>query len=215
MSRPLLLTRPEYDLPTNYLSHWSEPVIKLAKQKGLRTIDLAGNKANKADFTGRVKKTDPSFIFLNGHGSETAVEGQDGEVLVSVGDNENLLRGRIVFARSCSSAKILGPRGISAGALAFIGYEEPFTFMIDLQVSTRPRSDKTAELFLGPSNQVATTLIKGHTSGEADKRAKQGFRRNIRKLLTSETTKEDSSALRFLLWNANHQVCLGDPDASL
>lgn len=214
MNQLLLLTRPNYDPATNYLFHWSEPVIKLAKQKSLRTMDLAGDKANRADFTGRVKKTDPSFIFLNGHGGETIVEGQDGEVLVSAGDNENLLRGRIVFARSCSSAKILGPKSISSGALAFIGYEEPFAFMIDLQASTRPRSDETAKLFLEPSNQVATTLIKGHTSGEADRRAKQTFRRNIRKLLTSETTGDDSSALRFLLWDVNHQVCLGDSDAA-
>lgn len=215
MSRSLLLTRPNHDLPTTYLFHWSEPVIKLAKQKRLKTTDLASKKANRADFTGRVEKTDPSFIFLNGHGGEAVVMGQDNEVLVSVGDNEDLLEGRIIFARSCSSAKKLGPRSVSAGAFAFIGYREPFAFMIDLQTSTRPLRDETARLFLEPSNQVATTLIKGHTSEEADKRAKQSFGRNIRKLLTSKTTKGDSSALRFLLWDMNHQVCLGDPDATL
>lgn len=215
MNQLLLLTRPNYDPATNYLFHWSEQVIKLAKQKALRTIDLVGGKANRAGFTSRVKKTDPSFIFFNGHGSETTVEGQDGEVLVSAGDNEHLLEGKIIFARSCSSAKGLGPRSVSVGARAFIGYEEPFVFMIDSKVSTRPRSDETARLFLEPSNQVATTLIKGHTSEEADRRAKQAFRRNIRKLLTSETTEDDSSALRFLLWDMNHQICLGNPGATL
>lgn len=214
MNQLLLLTRPNYDSATNYLFHWSEPVIKLAKEKALRTIDLVGGKANRADFIGRVKKTDPSFVFLNGHGGETAVMGQDSEILVSVGDNEDLLKGKIIFARSCSSAKGLGPRSVSVGARAFIGYEEPFVFMIDSKVSTRPRSDETAKLFLDPSNQVATTLIKGHTSGEADKRAKQAFRRNIKKLLTSEATEDDSSALRFLLWDVNHQVCLGDSDVT-
>lgn len=215
MSRPLLLTRPNYDQPTNYLFHWSGLIIRLAEQKALKTIDLAGKKANRVDFTGRVEKTNPSFVFLNGHGSKAAVMGQDDEVLVSTGDNETLLKGRVIFARSCSSAKELGPRSISAGVRAFIGYEEPFAFMIDLQSSTRPCFDETAKLFLEPSNQVATTLVKGHTTGEANERAKQSFRRNIRKLLTSETTKNDSSALRFLLWDMNHQVCLGDTDATL
>jgi len=215
MSRSLLLTRPNYDLPTTYLSHWSEPVIELANQKNLKTTDLAGTKANRSGFTGRVEKTNPSFIFFNGHGSETTVMGQDDEILVAAGDNEDLLRGKIVFARSCSSAKKLGPQAVSEGALTFIGYEEPFVFMIDLQTATKPRLDKTAQLFLGSSNQIATTLIKGHTSGEADQRAKQSFRRNIRKLLTSRVTKEDASAVRFLLWDMNHQVCLGDSSVAL
>lgn len=215
MSRSLLLTRPDYDLPTAYLFHWSAPVIELAKRKHLKITDLAGKKANRADFTGRVEKTDPSLVFFNGHGGEAVVMGQDNEILVSAGDNEDLLQGRIIFARSCSSAKKLGPQSVSVGARSFIGYEEPFVFMIDLQTSTRPCFDETARLFLEPSNQVATTLIKGHTSEEADKRAKQSFKRNIRKLLTGSTTKEDSSAVRFLLWDMNHQVCLGDPDSTL
>lgn len=215
MNQLLLLTRPNYDPATNYLFHWSVPVIELAKQKGLKTIDLAGKKANRFDFTGRVEKLAPSFIFLNGHGGQAMVMGQDDEILVSAGDNEVLLKGKIVFARSCSSAKELGPRSVSVGARTFIGYEEPFVFVTDLQTSTRPRSDETAKLFLEPSNQVVTTLIKGHTCGEAHERAKQGFGRNIRKLLTSKTTEEDVSSLRFLLWDMNHQVCLGDPEATI
>ncbi len=215
MNQLLLLTRPNYDPATNYLFYWSVPVIELAKQKSLKTIDLSGKKANRADFTGRVEKLAPSFIFLNGHGGEAMVMGQDDEVLVSVGDNEDLLKGRIVFARSCSSAKELGPRSVSVGARAFIGYEEPFAFVTDPQTSARPRSDETAKLFLEPSNQVAATLIKGRTCGEAHERGKEGFRRGIRKLLTSKAIGEDTLSLRFLLWDMNHQVCLGDSDATI
>ncbi len=85
----------------------------------------------------------------------------------------------------------------------------------DPQLSHKPLSDQTAKLFLEPSNQVATTLIKGHSSIEADTRAKNAFRKNIRKLLTGETQKEDSATLRFLFWNMKHQVCLGDPEATV
>jgi len=215
MSKRILVTRPNYDLATIYLFHWSSPVIKLGRQKAFQVTDLSGSKANEADFTSRVVKTNPSFIFFNGHGSKTAITGQDKEVLVSIRRNLDLLKDRIVFARSCNAAERLGPKSISSGARAFIGYKEPFIFMFDPQMATRPLSDKTAALFLQPSNRVATTLLKGHPSLEANSRAKKAFRKNIRKLLTSETSKEDSSVLRFLFWDMKHQVCLGDPDSTL
>lgn len=215
MNQLLIITRPNHDQTTDYLYHWSKPVIKLAKQKSFEVIDLAGNKATKTNFANRVKKTNPSFIFLNGHGAEKLVMGQDNGVLISAGDNEELLKNRISFVRSCSSAKVLGPKSISAGAKSFIGYDEPFVFVYEVQKSAKPRSDETATLFLEPSNLVATTLIKGHTSSEANERSKKAFRKNIGKLLTSETSEDDTSILRYLVWDMNHQVCLGDPDASL
>lgn len=214
-NKSLLITRPSYDPSTTYLFHWSKPVIKLAKQKKIKVIDLSGNRANKNDFTGRVEKINPSFIFFNGHGNERAVSGQDNEVLISSGENEDLLKNRIVFARSCSCAKKLGPKSISGGTKAFIGYKEPFIFMTSSQMAARSLLDETAKLFLEPSNKVATTLLKGHSALEADLRAKKAFKRNIRKLLTSESKKEDSSVLRFLFWDMEHQVCLGNPKASL
>lgn len=78
-----------------------------------------------------------------------------------------------------------------------------------------PLADKTAELFLEPSNQVAISLLKGRTVGEAQQNSKKSFLRNIQKLLTSESTPEDSSALRYLLWDMQHQVCLGNQSAVL
>ena len=214
-SKGLLVTRPNHDYATNYLFYWSTFVINLARRKNFRVIDLSKNKANQSDFTSRVNKTNPSFIFFNGHGNETTIAGQNEEILISVKRNLNLLKNRIVFARSCSSAKKLGSKSISLGARAFIGYKEPFIFMSDPTMVTKPLSDTTAALFLKPSNLVASTLLKGHSASEADARAKKAFKKNIRKLLTSETQKEDSSALRFLFWDMKHQVCLGDADASL
>lgn len=215
MSKSFLVTRPNHDLPTSYLFYWSKSVLKLARQKNIQVIDLSGDKANKKDFTGRMTKINPSFVFLNGHGSEKSVTGQNNQILISVGDNDRLLRGCIVFARSCSSAKKLGPKTISLGTKAFLGYTEPFIFMFDPRASTKPLKDKTAKLFLEPSNKIPTTLLKGHSSSKANIRAKGAFRKNIRKLLTSETKKEDSSVLRFLFWDMRHQVCLGDSKASL
>jgi len=210
MTKSLLITRPNYDLPTTYLFFWSKLVIKCAYQKDFRVVDLPNGKSNKTDFSGRVIKTNPSFIFFNGHGNKSAITGHDGEVLVSDKKNLSLLKDRVIFSRSCSSAMKLGPKSISSGAKAFIGYKEPFIFILEPEKSSHPLSDKTATLFLEPSNQVAISLLKGHSSLEANKRGKNAFVKNIRKLLTSESKKEDSATLRYLFWDMKHQVCLGD-----
>jgi len=215
MNKSLLITRPNHDYAVNYLFYWSASIINLARRKNFQTIDLSGKKANRFDFAGRVNKINPSFIFFNGHGNETQITGQKKEILVSTKRNLNLLKNRIIFARSCSSAKKLGPKSVSLGAKTFIGYKEPFIFVSDPRMVAKPLSDNTAALFLKPSNLVATTLIKSHSSSEANTRAKKAFKRNIKKLLTSETKREDASVLRFLFWDMKHQVCLGDPDAVL
>ena len=41
MGSTLLITRPEHDVTTHYLSKWSEKIIKEAKNKGKSAIDLS------------------------------------------------------------------------------------------------------------------------------------------------------------------------------
>lgn len=215
MNQSLLITRPNYDPTTIYLYYWSKSVIDLAKIKGFQIVDLSGDKANKQDFLGRLRKAKPAFLFFNGHGSETTILGQNEEVLISVNDKMDIKNNTIIYSRSCSSAKILGSSCVSNGVKSFIGYTEPFIFAFSRNSITRVLEDKTAALFLEPSNKVATTLIKGHSASEANNRSKITFKRNIKKLLTSETSKENTSTIRFLLWDMKYQVCLGDQNAVL
>ena len=70
-----------------------------------------------------------------------------------------------------------------------------------------------AKFFSEPSNLVATTLLKGYCAGEAYKRSQKAFRRNINRLISSETNSEESATIKYLLWDMQHQVCLGDKDA--
>jgi len=39
------------------------------------------------------------------------------------------------------------------------------------------------------------------------------IKKQIRRLLTSESISRESSTIRFLLWDMKHQVCLGNQDA--
>lgn len=154
IQKSLLITRPFYENPTNYLYHWSSPLIDFAKAKGFKVVDLAGEKAVRNELEGRLKKVKPDLVVLNGHGSENEIYGQDGEVLLVMGENEILLADKIVFARSCLSAKVFGKSCINKGTRTYIGYSEDFIFISENAYITKPLMDKTAALFLEPSNQT-------------------------------------------------------------
>jgi len=75
----IIITRPQHDVTTRYLAYWAEEVINLARKKLIDVIDLNKNKANKAEFAGRVKKLQPELVFMNGHGNDDCVCGHNNE----------------------------------------------------------------------------------------------------------------------------------------
>jgi len=187
-------------------------VIELAKRKGIQVLDLQKERANRKELTSIIKKKQPFFIFLNGHGGANFVAGDEDEVLIKAGDNEGLLKSKLVYALSCQSAKGLGPKSVKKGAISYIGYDDDFVFVFDQAKIYRPLEDLTAKLFFDPSNQIVISLLKGHETGDAYKRSQGVFMKNIQSLLTSESS-VDSVYLRYLLWDMQHQVCLGDKEA--
>jgi len=215
MNKILLITRPQHDETTNYLYFWAESVIEEAKKRNFEVLDLKGRKANAKDFVGRMKKVKPSLLFLNGHGDYDSIAGHNNEILLSLDRNENLLKDKIIYALSCSSAKNLGKSAVKNGARSFIGYKEDFVFMSEENKSTRPAEDETAKLFFEPSNLVVTTLIKGNPTLEAYNRSQEKFKRNLRKLMTSESPQEDRTPIPLLMWDMFNQCCLGDNNAKV
>ena len=207
MNDSLLVTRPNFDLTTRYISVWAEKIVKFAKSKNKNVFDLRKDRANREEFESMIRKHSPDLVFLNGHGNENQVAGQDNEVLLSLGDNENILKNKAVYALSCRSGKLLGPGSIKSGASSYIGYEEDFIFLYDEKQINRPKEDKTAEIFLEPSNQVMISLLKGHAAKEAHENSKQSFAKRIRKMLSSQSTRIESSAVRYLIWDMQCQVC--------
>lgn len=215
MNKMMLVTRPRHDETTNYLYYWAKYVIAEAENHGVEVIDLEGKKANYKDFSGRIKKLKPDFLFLNGHGNPNVVTGHNNETLLEAGQNETLTNNKIVYALSCSSAQVLGQKLVDNGTKSFIGYEEDFIFMYDKEKITRPIDDKTAELFLRPSNIVAISLIKGNTSKQAYDKSQKGFKRNLRSLMNSESPQQDRSAIPWLYWDMIHQKCLGNTESKI
>lgn len=215
MSKILLVTRPRYDETTNYLYFWAEPVIGKARKRNFEVLDLKEAKANAKDFAGRMKKVKPNLLFLNGHGNSESIAGHNNEILISLDKNKKLLGDKIIYALACSSAKKLGKSAVKNGAKCFIGYKEDFVFMHEENKSTRPIEDETAKLFFQPSNLVVTTLIKGNSTLEAYNRSQEEFKRNLRKLLTSESPQKDRTPIPLLMWDMFNQSCLGDNNAKV
>lgn len=212
MGDSLLITRPEYDPTTHYLSKWSEKIIKEAKAKRINVIDLWRDKANRNRVIGILEKRDPKLVFFNGHGSENFICGHNNEIILKESDKK-AVNSKIIFSRSCRSARVLGQNVINYGATTYLGYKEDFWFRYRIEKISRPIEDKTAELFLEPSNYLIIALLKGHSTGLANRKSKALFRKNIEKLIVEGPSAEDYDAISFLFWDMINQVCLGRDDA--
>jgi len=212
MNKALLITRPEHEPATRYLSRWSKEILEQAEKKGFRIIDLHRKKAERKRFIGTLKKSNPSLVFLNGHGNDKYVTGHQNEIILQMTDKKEV-EDKIIIARSCNSAKTLGPRTLHHGAIAFLGYQEKFFLATEDKLS-HPLEDKTAFLFLKPSNQLAISLLKGNTTSEANKKSKNLYKKNIAKILIKGSLHDNYRDIPFLVWNMKHQVCLGNQGAT-
>jgi len=216
MSKSILITRPNYDVTTNYLFYWTQPVISFSEKRNILAYDLYGPKTTRANLESYTAKRNPKIIFLNGHGSSNAITGQDDEEIIACSDkNISKYKNCIFYARSCQSANKLGVSLVNNGATAFIGYRADFIFFRNSDYATKPRMDPIAKYFLEPSNLVMTVLLKGNTTKVADKRSKQSMKKNFLKLLTSNSSMDGREMAPYLWSNIKAQVVLGNKSAQL
>lgn len=213
-SKTLLITRPNYDPTTHYCYHWSKPVIKKAKEKLFRVLDVADDKAIKRVFESYLQKQKPQFLFLNGHGSETVVTGQNDAPILNESNFNIIPKDSIVYVRSCDVGSKLGKKLIQRAA-AFIGYSKAFGFYRLNECMRNPLSDPLSKFSFEPSNLVATTLLKGKTAAEAHERSRGAMRRNLQYLLSSKATDLERQCAMPLWWNYKYQVLFGDLNGSL
>jgi len=133
----------------------------------------------------------------------------------SMGKDEKLLLEKIVYARSCDSAKELGRRCVRKGAVAFVGYRKKYFLVYSQSKSTRPRQDNIAKLFLESSNLVPISLLKGNTVDDSFKKSQNGMRRNLRFMLSSKASQVQRDAAPYLWRNIKFQTVIGDKKAKI
>ena len=172
-----LITRPNHDKVTSYLFAWSMEIINFPYENQIRFFDLAAEKATKSNFESYIKKQDPEVVLFNGHGDYDKVCGFKDEVIIQKGKNEDLLKGKIVYSLSCSSASELGESAVLKGTKTFIGYQEPFVIYTDSDRETTPLKDGVASSFIRSSNILSISILKGKTVKESSIKSKEEFRR--------------------------------------
>lgn len=216
MPKSLLITRPNDDPLLNTLFHWCKPIILEAQRKQFNIFDLKGDNAIKTTFESYVFRNTPKFIFFNGHGSKDSIQGYNNEVLVDSTDCLRLLKGAIIYVRSCRAGASLGLISTKpGGAIAFIGYSTRFWLILSKNRSTLPLLDPVAKFFLETSNLVPLSLIKGNSVEEAHKKSRNAMLRSYLFMNSSRATTEQRQAAGFLYLNHLFQIVHGDKTARL
>jgi hypothetical protein len=212
MKKRMLVTRPEYDLTTQYLSSYAGLNIKFAKDNGILVTDMTYGNISKNNFNNIVKNTNPKLLFLNGHGEENYVIGDKNEIILKEGDNHNILKGKITYARTCWCGVSLGKKCEEYKTdSCFIGYNLPFRFLIDENWSSNPLKDKLASLYLIPSNELVKFIIKGNKTGEAHEKSKRLMIENMNKII-SQNEPWALGMLKVLWTNYDGQVIYGNKE---
>lgn len=211
MARRLLITRARHDIANQYLYVYSEEIIEEAKSEGWKTDKADDEKNNRAEIESRLEKTNPEFVFFNGHGSAKSVHGYKDEELVGLGSAQ-ILSGKIVFARSCSALKELGAEAVRKGCRAFIGYKGEFLIPRLHAYESRPAQDPVAKKVLGVSNMVCKLILKGKSVEFAVGAAQQKAGELILEMLTSQEP-YDSVSFRAIYQNYSTLSFEGDSES--
>lgn len=211
MQKRLLLTRSRHDIGNQYLYEYCEEVLKDAESLGWKADSVENEKNNGRELQSRLSKTNPDFIFFNGHGNDGAVFGHKNEALVDSA-SAHVLGNRVVFARSCSALNLLGKEAVKKGCRAFIGYAGQFLIPRTNEYESTPLRDKTARPVLEVSNLVGKLLLKGDTVGQAVDAAQQKAADLMLKMLASQEP-YDAATFRALHQNYSVLSFVGDPDA--
>ncbi|MFH1332786.1 MAG: hypothetical protein ABIH53_00940 [archaeon] len=208
-----LFTRPCHDDVTGYLHFYSKRLLIEAKEKGFKTINKEKQDATKEIVSPIIEKQNPNFIMFNGHGSPTAIAGHKDEILIIYGENENLLKKRVTYSLSCSSAQKLG-KSIADNKTTFIGYTDEFALGMDGNCQASIHRDKRAKLFLEPSNLLVSSLLKGNSASNAVKKAKELMKKNI-SILRTDPFPDAKDYLPYLFNNYMILEVFGDQEATI
>jgi len=210
-----LITRPNHDKVTSYLFQWSKEIINFKYPTEIQFLDLPAKEANKNKVESYLKKQSPKIVLFNGHGDDNTICGFKDEPLIETGKNDELLKDKIIYSLSCSSARKLGESSVNKGTDAFVGYRNSFMLFTDADSEATPLKDNIAASFLKPSNKLSISLLKGNTTQEASNKSKKEFKKEIKKFLSSKAIDGSDRIASALFWDMSSQVVLGNQEAKI
>lgn len=201
----VLLTNPEVDALTTYLAAWTKYTLKNCKQNTNKYFQLKRENVTRKKFESFITKRSIDLVLLNGHGEADKVYGNN-DIILDI-NNSKLLKGKVVHALSCESAKVLGMDAMQNGAKAYVGYKEDFiAFLDNTKRISKPLEDKTASLFLKPAFTAPSALLKGYSAEEAVKMAKKSYNKSINEAINSDIQSDNDQFVVWLLWDRDNLV---------
>ena len=210
-----LITQPNSDKVTSYLFHFGKEILKENYLLKIQFMNLEGDKVNKINVESYLKKQDPKIVLFNGHGNDWTICGYKDSDLIMMNENEELLKDKIVYSLSCSSAAKLGKSAVLKGTKTFIGYSDSFMIYTDSEREATPLKDNIAASFLKPSNKLSISLLNGKSAEESSKKSREEFQKETKKYITGKLFEGSERIAMALLWNMDNQVVLGDEEAKI
>lgn len=216
MSKIFLITRPQHEYRIAYLHAWSKEILDFATQKNIDFTDFDEKQSTKKNVEKYLEKRKPEFVIFNGHGTEdgNTILGHDDEELIRVGKNTHLLKDAIVYARACFSFNGVGKDVIDNGGKAYIGYTGPFSWVHSANRECNPFKDRIAEPFKMISNEIAISILDGHTTFEAHTKAKELCFKLLRDFSSTGDNDLDKEIRFWLFVDMQIQEHLGNKDST-
>jgi hypothetical protein len=202
-TKNVLIIRPKFP-GDNYTGLFSYQAAELVKTKaaaeGWTVTDLPMNDANRAKVTSTINTKPFDFVIHYDHGGDFVMCGQNNNQFENAIDNlnVNLLKGKAASTVSCDTALGLGPLAITAGARAYLGYN-------DLQWVYFAWTSQ----FTQAANAANNALLEGKTFQEAYNIAYNVHTQMYNQILAGN----DIPAASAMLHNRNCLTLLGDPNA--
>lgn len=120
-----LFCRSDFDLATAYLSAYSKQLLDFAVDNGYQVVDLYNDDpqrpARLTAFEPEIEKKPTVFVGA-GHGNTTLFTGQDLELLIKKGVNDDVCNGVKTLLWSCLTGRELGISMVEKGCPEFYGY---------------------------------------------------------------------------------------------
>ncbi|MFH1095318.1 MAG: hypothetical protein V1728_03815 [Candidatus Micrarchaeota archaeon] len=215
MTKKLLITRAKHNPDNEYLYTYSKEILDVAATEGWVAHKAEDTDATRKNVISRLSGTQYKLVVLNGHGEADLIRGHNDEILLTC-DDAALLRGTIVFFRSCDTISGLGRAAADkGGAKAAVGYAEAFSFYGQTGYEFRRLQDPLAKPVLEVSNLVATKLIKGSSVQDAMRTSRREARERVRKLLSHPADQHNLLIIDMLVQNAIALTCAGNELASV
>jgi len=208
-----LFVRPCHDDVTAYLFFYSKELVSTSLRKGFPTLNREKANASKEIIISTIAKKDPAFIMFNGHGNPDAICGHNDEIMIHRGSNHFLLKNRIVYSLSCSSAVGIGTE-VGDENSTFIGYLHDFGLGMDTRCQASIQRDERAKMFLEPSNLLVQSILKGNSAKEAAEKAKELMKKNL-SLLRTDSAPDAKDYVPYLFNNYIALTVLGNEQAAL